>query len=70
MANVLKRKACSKVKFKCVSVTMYSLLMSPFSHDFIKTNQSINCALIIESVQYSHSAWFSVLVCREIAMVL
>ena len=34
--NVLKYKAHLKVKFKCASVTMYSLVMSPFSHDFAK----------------------------------
>ena len=35
-ANVLKCKPLLKVKFKCVSVTMYSLVMSPYSCDFIK----------------------------------
>ena len=29
IANVLKRKAYLKVKVKCVSVTMYSLVMKP-----------------------------------------
>ena len=35
--NVLKCKAILKVKFKCVSITMHSLVMSPFSYDLIKT---------------------------------
>ena len=36
--NVMKCKACLKVKFKCVSVIMYSLVMSLPSHvTFIKT---------------------------------
>ena len=36
IANVLKRKACLKPKFKCVYVTMRSLVMSLFSRDYIK----------------------------------
>ena len=35
ITNVLKCKACLKAKFKCASVTMHSLVMSPFSCDFI-----------------------------------
>ena len=42
---------------------MYSLVMSPFSRDFIKTEkdyQSIsrNVLTYLPCVQYSHSAWF------------
>ena len=36
IANVLKCKARLKVKFKCVSITMHSLVMNPFSRDLIK----------------------------------
>ena len=36
IANVQKYKACLKVKFKCVYITMDSLVISPFSCDFIK----------------------------------
>ena len=31
-----KAKACLNPKFKCASVAMQSLVMSPFSRDFIK----------------------------------
>ena len=37
IANVLKCKACLKTKFKCVYATMCSLVMSPFSRDYMKT---------------------------------
>ena len=37
IANVLKYKARLKSKFKCVCVTMCSLVMSLFSRDYIKT---------------------------------
>ena len=37
ITDVLKYKARLKTKFKCVSVTMCSLVMSLFSHDYIKT---------------------------------
>ena len=43
---MLKCEARLKIKFKCVSVTMYSLVMSPFSRD-----------LMLTCVQYLHSAW-------------
>ena len=35
--NVLKCKACLKVKFKCIPVTIYSLVMNSFSCDLIPT---------------------------------
>ena len=53
MTNVLKCKARLKANFKCVCVTMCSLVISLFSRDFIKT--VIN---VLKYVQYSHSAWF------------
>ena len=37
MANVVKCKAHLKTKFKYVFVTMCSLVMSPLSRDYIKT---------------------------------
>ena len=37
IANVLKCKGHLKIKFKCVSVAMCSLVMGLFSGDFIKT---------------------------------
>ena len=37
IANVLKCKARLKTKFICVCVTMCSLVMSPFSRDYMKT---------------------------------
>ena len=37
IANVLKCKARLKIKLKCVCVTMCSLVMSPFSRDYMKT---------------------------------
>ena len=36
IANMLKCKARLKTKFKCVCVTMCSLVISPFSHDYMK----------------------------------
>ena len=33
IVNVLKCKACLKLKLKCVYITMHSLVMSPFSCD-------------------------------------
>ena len=36
IADVLKCKARLKVKFKCISITMYYLVMSSFSRDLIK----------------------------------
>ena len=36
IANVLKCKTRLKTKFKCVCVTMRSLVMSPFSRDYMK----------------------------------
>ena len=38
ITNVLKCKALLKTKFICAFVTMHSLVMSPFSRDFIKTD--------------------------------
>ena len=35
-ANVLKFKAHLKVKCKCMCVTVCSLVMSPFSHDYMR----------------------------------
>ena len=37
IAKLLKCKACLKENFKCVCVTMCSLVMSFFSRDYIKT---------------------------------
>ena len=37
IADVLKYKASLKAKLKCMSVTMCSLVMAPFSWDSIKT---------------------------------
>ena len=37
IANMLKCKARLKSNFKCVYVTTCSLVMSLFSHDYIKT---------------------------------
>ena len=34
-------KARLKVKFKCISVTMYSLVITPFSHDFYKNGNKL-----------------------------
>ena len=39
IANALKCKARLKTKFKCVCVTVCSLVMSLFSHDFTKTGK-------------------------------
>ena len=36
IANELKYKACLKGNFKCVCVTMRSLVMNLFSRDYIK----------------------------------
>ena len=36
IANLLKCKALLKVKIKCVSIIVYSLVMSPFLRGFIK----------------------------------
>ena len=36
IANVLKCRACLTTKFNCVCVTMCSLVISPFSRDYIK----------------------------------
>ena len=36
IANVLKYKARLKVKFKCLSTTMYSLMTNPYARDCIK----------------------------------
>ena len=36
IANVLKFKARLKAKFECVCVTVCSLVMSPFSRDYMK----------------------------------
>ena len=38
ITNAPKCKACLQTKFKCTSVTMHSLVMSPFSRDFINTD--------------------------------
>ena len=38
----VKCKAHLKTKFKCIYVTMCSLVMSPFSCDFIKTEIDYN----------------------------
>ena len=38
IANVIKCKARLKTKFKCAFITMHSLVMSPFSHNFIKAD--------------------------------
>ena len=35
ITNVLEYKAALNLKFKCVCVAMYSLVMSPFSRDFL-----------------------------------
>ena len=37
IANMLKCKTRLKTKFKCMCITMCSLEMSPFSHDYMKT---------------------------------
>jgi len=50
-ANVLKYKALLKGKFKCVCVTMRSLVISLFSRDYIKVSA-------ITRAQCSPSAWF------------
>ena len=39
-AIVLKCKACLNTKFKCMCGTMCSLVMSPFSHDYIYENRN------------------------------
>ena len=36
-----KCKALLKVKIKCISITMYSLVMSPFSRGFIKNRNRL-----------------------------
>ena len=55
-----KYTAYLKTKVQCVSVTMCSLVMSPFSCDFIKhkwTNQRIsNVLTYLPCVQHSNSA--------------
>ena len=35
IANVLKCKVCFKGNFKCVCITMFSLVMSLFSRDYV-----------------------------------
>ena len=50
---MLKFKARLKGNLKCVYVTMGSLVMSLFSHDYIKTEIDK-----LKYLQYSHSAWF------------
>ena len=61
IANVLKCKACLKGNFKCLCVTMFSLVMTLFSHDYIKTEiDQLKYQLsfsLITCIQYSHSAW-------------
>ena len=42
IADVLKCKARVKTKFKCVCITMCSLVMSPFSRDYIKTKIEVS----------------------------
>jgi len=61
IANVLKCKALLKTNFKCVCVTMCSLVMSLFLRDYIKTETDLKyqqCFNLLTRVQYSHSAWF------------
>ena len=62
IANVLKNKADLKPNFKCVCVTMCSLVMSLFSHDYIKMKidqlKYQQCFNLLTSVQFSHSTWF------------
>ena len=43
IANVLKCKAFLIVKFKCISIAMYSLVMSPFLRIFIKAKKYQKC---------------------------
>ena len=54
---VLHCKACLKTKFKCIFVTMHSLVISPFSRDFIKTK--------IDCIKYQQC--FSLLTCIHTA---
>ena len=62
IANVLKCKACLESNFKCVCVTMCSLLLSLFSCDYIKAEidklKYRQCFNLLKCVQYPHSAWF------------
>ena len=58
---MLKCKACLRTKFKCVCVTMCSLVISLFSRDlYLNGNRPKyqQCFNLLTRVQYLHSAWF------------
>ena len=46
IADVLKCKARLKVKFKCVFVTMYSVVISSFSRDYKSKNRQIKISTV------------------------
>ena len=53
IANVLKCQAHSKRNFKCICVTMCSIVMNLISYDYIK-----KCFNLLTSVQHLHRASF------------
>ena len=62
IGNELKCKAHLKTKFNCVCITKCSLVMSPFSRDYMKTEidqlKYQQCFNWFTCVQNLHSAWF------------
>ena len=57
IANLLKYKACSKVKYKYVCVTTYvSLVMSLFSLDCIKTVIEASAMFLLVFAYSTHTA--------------
>ena len=45
---VLKCKAGSNLKFKCIRLAMYYIMTSPFSHDFLN-----NCSMVYAYSTYT-----------------
>ena len=54
--KVLLQKAHLKENFKCIYINMCSLVMTPISRDFIKTNQSINSGNHCSVMYSTHTA--------------
>ena len=59
IANILKFKACFIAKFKCISITMCSLVMSPFSHDFINGNRLIKVSAMFQLTYHVQTSQLS-----------
>ena len=59
-----KCKACLKVNFKCVCVTFCSLVMNPFSCEYIhKNGNSLNkISAVLKCVQYLVFRWYRTLI--------